>query len=72
MEAYIRYKRIHKYVTEEELDELFKEIVSNGDEIISYKEGEYIGMQSGLSRTEGLTMKLPVTIITGKRQNRTL
>lgn len=60
MERFFKYKRIEKKVNDEELQELFDQIVTEGWEIIEYKE-------KGVSSTP--TTHLWVSIIVGKKQD---
>jgi hypothetical protein len=60
METYIKYKRIEKQVSVEELQKLFDELIEGGWQIIYYKEkGESASMLSTLS----------VVIVAGKTGN---
>lgn len=63
MERYIKYKRIEKSVTAAELDLVFRELISDGFEIIYYNEtNDYPLLNNGES-------KLRVVIVVGKKQN---
>lgn len=62
MNEYIKYKRICKLVTEQEIDEIFREIISSGNEIIFYNEKQ---IELPELNSEN---KFQVTMITGKRR----
>jgi hypothetical protein len=59
MEKFIKYKRIAKKVNESELNKLFDELITEGWEIIHYKE-------------KGSHVMFDVVIIVGKKQSNVL
>lgn len=62
MERFIKYKRIEKSVTIEELHEIFYDLVADGFEIIHYHEtNEYPLLNDS-------TPKIRVVMVVGKKQ----
>jgi len=59
MNTYIKYKREHKTVTEEELQNYFDKYIIEGWEIINYQEEKH----------NNVCNLITVTIILGKKQN---
>jgi len=70
MEAYIRYKRIYGKYSDEQLQNQFNELVTDGWEIIYYNERP-IAVERN-NDNDPYDFSLIVTMVVGKKQSKTL
>ena len=70
MEVYIRYKRIKKTIDEDKFDEFFENLIKDGWEIIYYQEDKPIIEKKSVAVESFIEyIKIPVTLVVGKKQN---
>jgi hypothetical protein len=70
MEAYIKYKRIHKSILDEgeNVQKFFDDLSANGWDIIYYNEIPRSEVIRGIT----FVTTIEITIVVGKRQSKTL
>mgnify|MGYP000945148975 CR=1 FL=1 len=73
MEVYIRYRRIKKTIDEDKFDEFFENLIKDGWEIVYYQEDKPIIERKSVTAESVIEfIKIPVTLVVGRKQNNVL
>lgn len=73
MEVFIRYKRIKKTIDEDKFDEFFENLIKDGWEIVYYHEDKPIIERNSVTANSVIEfIKIPITLVVGKKQNNVL